>query len=83
MAEPAESPEPTYIAQSFEPMTTTQAQEWFRDRFDEAKERGCAFGRYTHNPKTGGYLVEGWDTQPADQGEPRWQMTYAKEPDNA
>lgn len=69
--------EPSYIAQTAEPMEADARRGWIRRAAQEAREKGITFMRVTVddalNPKI--TLLEGWESPPDDQGEPRWQMT--------
>lgn len=69
--------EPTYIAQTAEPMTSAEAMAWISSRIDDARNAGAPFWRATRNDE-GWTLVEAWPEWPADQGEPRWQVAVTK-----
>lgn len=69
--------EPTYIAQSREPMSPEQRRSWIKERADEAMVKGCRWFRASvHTTMPELTLVEGWvEDFVEDQGEPRWLLT--------
>ena len=70
--------EPIYLAQTAEPMSDDGRRQWIRERVDEGWAKGAAFFRASiHAEILTLTLVEGWEKQPADQGEIRWQLTEA------
>ena len=72
--------EPDYIAQADNPEKDEDRQRWVRAHCDEAKAAGCIDARVSICPPgtwphLNLILFEGWKEPPADQGEPRWQLT--------
>lgn len=75
--------EPDYIAQTGEPMTQSEGQDWLRARAQEAHSSvGATFFRCSLNTKFDPplWLVEGWKVQPRDQGPMRWQLAASEAP---
>lgn len=68
--------EPDYIAQTYQNHLTHMS--WYNLRKREAQREGCTFFRYSYHPQDIWIaLIEGWKKQPADQGEPRFQIIGA------
>ena len=65
--------EPTYIAQTAEPMTREERVNWIRSRIPDAREQGAMWWRAMVSDE-GWTLFEAWPERPADEGEPRWQV---------
>ena len=69
--------EPFYIWQTGELMSDAERQAWFEAATKEAHARGATFFRFSiHETIPHLILIEGWKKQPADQGEPRFAVTY-------
>jgi hypothetical protein len=67
--------EPKFIAQIGEPMSSDERKIWIRAQVEAAKVAGSVFFRVSsHEEFPDLLLLEGWDKQPDDQGEPRFQM---------
>lgn len=67
--------DPLFIAQTFEKKNTMSEEAallWFHVRVEQAKKIGATFFRYSWRDDDSGLLLEGWEEQPKDQGEPRW-----------
>jgi hypothetical protein len=66
--------EPIFIAQIEQ--DPDQHMQWFSKCTDEAKLKGCTFGRYSVHPDNERIaLVEAWTEAPDDQGQQRWMLT--------
>lgn len=75
--------EPDYIAQTAARLSPRERMQWFSDRADEARERGCGWLRFSVDDagEPTRALVEGWNAQPDEEGEPRWQLVEAGDGD--
>lgn len=68
--------EPEYLRQSGDPMSDGEQVSWFQEARAEAEAEGVTHLRYSVHPEIPNLrLVEGWSTRPANEGEPRWQLT--------
>jgi hypothetical protein len=70
--------DPIYIAQTW---TSHDHQQWWLQRRDEAVQKGATFFRFSYHPDNPNLLlIEGWASQPKDQGEVRWQLSPEPKP---
>lgn len=72
-------PEPRYVAQVEQ--TPFAHPDWFIAKRAEAESDGCTFFRFSVHPDNMGIaLIEGWEKQPADQGEIRFMIAPLSTP---
>lgn len=67
--------EPNLIFQTGEAQTAGERKAWIVRRVEAAREKGSGFFRASFDPEHNLTLLECWQSQPEDPGEPRWQMT--------
>lgn len=71
--------EPIFLAQIGDPTPYDELKVWIDAQVSAGKARGATFFRVSAHPSIENLtLIEGWKEQPADQGEPRWQLTGAR-----
>jgi hypothetical protein len=71
-----------YVAQTFEPDHCASRKthfDWWEKCHREGVAKGATWFRFSWDDKLGGLLIEGWESRPANEGDPRWSFA-AKEP---
>jgi len=75
--------EPMIVCQTFEAehvADKTTSRQWFQDQAVEAEKAGGGFIRCTYSDDRKGLLFECWESQPEDQGAPRWSLKEGTQP---
>lgn len=76
VAPPAVAPDPDFLRQSAEPMTSEEQGAWLTKVGREFWKAGASHVRYSVHPDRPNLrLVEGWREHPGKEGAPRWQLT--------
>lgn len=74
---------PDFSAQTGEPMTRNEKNEWFRNRVKEFRDKGATHMRaaWDDSFEPPLYLVEGWLVEPEDFPPPFFHLTHERASD--
>lgn len=70
--------EPDFISQNADLTVEAEQHAWFQREAEEYRGRGATHFRFSTDTTTPNLcLVEAWKKRPANEGDPRWQLTAA------